>query len=74
MDILQTRILGWVAYHFSSDLPNPGIETGSPALKVDSLPTELSGKPPKNCTLRGSNSEATDYETDALPAVLRRQN
>ena len=27
------------------DLPDPGIEPGSPALQVDSLPTELSGKP-----------------------------
>ena len=27
------------------DLPNPGIELGSPALQADSLPTELSGKP-----------------------------
>ena len=27
----------------SADLPNPGIEPGSPALQVDSLPTELSG-------------------------------
>ena len=27
------------------DLPNPGIELGSPALQVDSLPAELSGKP-----------------------------
>ena len=27
------------------DLPHPGIEPGSPALQVDSLPTELSGKP-----------------------------
>ena len=26
------------------DLPNPGIEPGSPALQVDYLPTELSGK------------------------------
>ena len=28
----------------SGDLPNPGIEPGSPALQDDSLPTELSGK------------------------------
>ena len=28
-----------------ADLPNPGIKTGSPALQVDSLPTELSGNP-----------------------------
>ena len=27
------------------DLPNSGIKPGSPALQVDSLPTELSGKP-----------------------------
>ena len=38
------RILEWVAYPFSRGSPNPGIELGSPALQVDSLPTELSGK------------------------------
>ena len=27
------------------DLPNPGTETGSPALQAYSLPTELLGKP-----------------------------
>ena len=30
---------------FPVDLPDPGIELGSPALQVDSLPTELSKKP-----------------------------
>ena len=30
----------------SGDLPDPGIELGSPAWQVDSLPTELPGKPP----------------------------
>ena len=34
------RILEWVAYPFSRDLPEPGIKPGSPALQ-DSLPTEL---------------------------------
>ena len=28
-----------------ADLPDPGIELGSPALQADSLLTELSGKP-----------------------------
>ena len=37
-------VLEWVAYPFFS-LPGPGIGTESPALQVDSLPTELSGKP-----------------------------
>ena len=27
------------------ELPDPGIKLGSPALQVDSLPTELPGKP-----------------------------
>ena len=60
------RILEWVAYSFSGDLPNPGIEPGSPAWQVDSLPTELSGKPkvtqscltlcnPMDCSLPGSS-------------------
>ena len=33
---------------FSSpaDLPDPGIEPGSPELQEDSLPAELPGKPP----------------------------
>ena len=43
------RILEWVAYPFSSELPDPGIEPGSPALQVDSLPTELWGKPLRYC-------------------------
>ena len=35
--ILQARLLEWVAIPFSSDLGNPGIEPGSPALKMDYL-------------------------------------
>ena len=43
--ILQARILEWVAFPCSRDLPNPGIELRSPALEVDSLPAEPQGKP-----------------------------
>ena len=38
--ILQARILKWVAFPFSRDLRNPGIQPMSPALQVDSLPAE----------------------------------
>ena len=31
--------------HSPADLPNPGVEPGSPALQVYSLPAELPGKP-----------------------------
>ena len=41
----RPRILEWVAYPFSSHLPDPGIELGSSVLQPDSLPMELSGKP-----------------------------
>ena len=43
--IFQTRGLEWVAIPFSRDLPNPGIEPGSPALQTDALPSEPPGKP-----------------------------
>ena len=37
----------WSGLPFPSpeDLPNPGIEPGSPALQADALPSELLGKP-----------------------------
>ena len=37
------KILAWVAYPFSGRSSQPRNETGSLALQVDSLPTELSG-------------------------------
>ena len=51
--ILQARILEWVDFPFSRDLPNPGIEPRSPALQADrspalqadSLPAEPQRKP-----------------------------
>ena len=39
-EILQARILEWVAFPFSKYLPNPGIEPRSPAVQVDSSPAE----------------------------------
>ena len=38
------RILKWVAYPFSADLPDPGIELGSPALQVNFLLAKQPGK------------------------------
>jgi len=37
----------WSGFPFPSpeDFPDPGIESGSPVLQADSLPTELLGKP-----------------------------
>ena len=44
-EILQAKILEWVAIPFSRDVPNPGNEPGFPALQMDSLPSEQPGKP-----------------------------
>ena len=44
--ILQVRILEWVRFPPPRDLPDPGIELGSPALQADSLPSEPPGKTP----------------------------
>ena len=43
----------WSGLPFPSpgDLPDPGIEHGSPALQADSLLTELQGKPSKIFTV-----------------------
>ena len=51
-EILQARILEWVTFPFSGDLPDPGIEPRSPALQVDSLLAEPQGKT-KNTVMGG---------------------
>ena len=43
--IIQARILELVAIPFSRGSSQPRIKPGSPALKEDSLPSELPGKP-----------------------------
>ena len=43
--ISQAGILEWVAILFSRVLPDLGIKPGSPALQVDSLPSEPPRKP-----------------------------
>ena len=42
--VTQARILAWVVFPSSEDLPDPGIEYRSLAWQADSLPPELPGK------------------------------
>ena len=44
LEILQDRILEWLAVPSPADLPNPGIEPRSPAWQEDSLQAEPQGK------------------------------
>ena len=41
--IFQARVLEWGAISFSGDLPDLGIEPGSPALQADALPSKPPG-------------------------------
>ena len=43
--IFQARVLEWIAFPSPGDLPDPGIEPGSPALQADTLPSEPPEKP-----------------------------
>ena len=40
MEFSRQEYWGGLPFPSPGDLPNPGIEPGSPALQVDSLPTE----------------------------------
>ena len=61
-EILQARILEWVAIPFSRRSANPGIEPGSPALQADSLQGHQ-GSP--------VYSVAEDKYTDNYNSVIR---
>ena len=45
MGILQARELEWAVSPTLGNLPDQGIELMSPALQVESLPSEPAGKP-----------------------------
>ena len=57
-------------------LPNPGIETKSPTLQVDSVPSEPLGKPKKPIPSPGDFSDpgikpgSPALQVDSLPAEL----
>ena len=59
----------WSGLPFPSlgNLPDPGIEPGSPALQADCLPTELSGKPHYCIKLEGDVTPMTK----GLPIFLK---
>ena len=44
--IFQAIVLEWIAISSPGDLPNPGIEPRSPALRADALTSEPPGKKP----------------------------
>ena len=45
MEFSRQEVWSGLPFPSPGDLPDPGTEPGYPALQVDSLPTELLGKP-----------------------------
>ena len=43
--IFQARVLSGLPFPSPGDLPDPGLEPGSPSLQADALPSEPPGKP-----------------------------
>ena len=62
---VQARTLEWVAFPSPGDLPNPGIESGSPSLQADSLPAEPQGKS-KNTGVGGLSLLQRIFSTQEL--------
>ena len=60
----------WSVESFPSpgDLPNPGIELGSPALQADSLPAELSEKQAREGGYK--NAQSTRLHLFVLPTLM----
>ena len=52
---VQEHWSGW-SIPSPGELPDPGIEPGSPALQADSLPAELPGKPSLHSNVKASKS------------------
>ena len=53
----------------AGDLPDPGIELGSPAFQVDSLPAELLGKPNNHSSVHFSHSVMSDSLPWGMPGL-----
>ena len=49
MSISRQEYWSWLPFPSPEDLPNPGMEPGSPALQADSLLAESPGKPTYSC-------------------------
>ena len=60
----------WSGLPFPSpgDLPNPGVEPGSPALQVDTLPSKPSGKPKE--ALQNSKRNSITTTIPNLPTLI----
>ena len=58
----------WSGLPFPSpgDLPNPGIEPGSPALQADALPSESPGKPPGSVSTQYFSHQFSTQEKRVL--------
>ena len=62
MDFSRQEYWSGLLFPFPGDLPDPGIEPGSPALQVDFLPAEQPGKPYINSMATTNQKLAIDTQ------------
>ena len=70
MGFSRQRYWSGLTFPPSGDLPNPGIEAGSPTLQADSLPPEPPGKPNQKEAKLGSEPRQLAPEPLLLPILL----
>ena len=68
--IFQARVLEWVAISFSRDLPNPGIEPGSPPLQADALPSDPPEKPVVGCNFKNDRMISVHFQGKAFSITV----
>ena len=69
--ILQVRILEWVAFPSPGDLPDPGIELGSPTLQADALTSEPPSFQMSQFFTSGGQSIGVSTSASVLPMNIQ---
>ena len=70
--ISRQEYWSWLPFPSPGDLPDPGIEPGSPTLQADTLPSEPPGKPWMVTWLVPKDTASVPALTPLYPAGLRK--
>ena len=61
----------WVPFPSPGDLPNPGMESRSPALQAGSLPSEPPGKPNSDVLNSGEKPDEKSFRVIIVPVTCK---
>ena len=72
--VLKAEYWSRLPFPSPGDLPNSGIQPGSPALQADSLPTELPGKPFRQISLMNTDVKLINKILTSRNQQYRKSN